>query len=99
MKLKIPYDSFKFIRWVDPQKEHIIIVDDHKTLIDGAYRQDYMLKDVYHTLVDIINDFRLRDGYIKGLYYDGKRHEYRSYFKYLESGKEVTHLVYKEDYE
>ena len=58
-----------------------------------------MFKDVYHTLVDIINDFRLRDGYIKGLYYDETRHEYRSYFKFLESGKEVTHLVYKEDYE
>ena len=99
MKVTIPYDSFKFIRWVDPTKEHIIIVDEYKALIDGAYRQDYMFKDVYHTLVDIINDFRLRDGYIKGLYYDETRHEYRSYFKFLESGKEVTHLVYKEDYE
>lgn len=99
MKLKIPYDSFKFIRWVDPKKEHIIIVDKHKALIDGASRQDYIVKDVYPTMIDIINDFRLRDGYIKGLYYDKRRHEWRSYFKYLEQDKEVTHLIYKEDYE
>lgn len=98
MKVTIPYDSFKFIRWVDPTKEHTIIVDKYKTLIDGASRQEYMLKDVYHTMVDIINDFRLCGGYIKGIYYDETRHEYRSYFKYLESGKEVTRLVYREDY-
>lgn len=98
MKVTIPYDSFEFIRWVDPTKEHTIIVDQNKTLIDGVYSEEYMLKDVYHTMVDIINDFRLCGGYIKGIYHDKTRHEYRSYFKYLESGKEVTHLVYREDY-
>ena len=99
MKVKIPYDSFKFIRWVDPTKEHSIIIYEHTILIDYVSANDtYRFGDVYSTMKYILTKFGLRRGYIKGLYYDETRHEYRSYFKYLESGKEVTHLVYREDY-